>query len=316
MSAFPALANAEAFQSWRANPALWRSTVAEILRGHALPRGAPEAFPTGTNLVVALDERVILKVFPPFYRSQFLSERASLQQLHGRLEIAIPEILVEGEQDGWSYLAITRLEGVLGSVAWPLTLEDEKDAILRQIGEAIAQVQRAPLGPLADIEPRWPVFLAAQIAGCRARHERLGLPPRYLQELEELLLEAPRILPTDFSPVVLTGEYIPENFLLTPTPSGWRLSGLIDFGDVMTGWREYDLLGPSAFMAAGKPERVRALLGGFGYSQADMTPALAQRLMALLLLHRASDPLRHIDIADWPAKAASLQDLQRMLWPF
>ena len=188
MSAFPALANAEAFQSWRANPALWRSTVAEILRGHVLPSGAPEAFPTGTNLVVALDERVILKVFPPFYRSQFLSERASLQQLHGRLEIAIPEILVEGEQDGWSYLAITRLEGVLGSVAWPLTSENEKDAILREIGEAIAQVQRAPLGPLADIEPRWPVFLTAQIAGCRARHERLGLPHRYLRELDEILL--------------------------------------------------------------------------------------------------------------------------------
>ena len=48
------------------------------------------------------------------------------------------------------------------------------------------------------------------------------------------------------------------------------LAGLIDFGDVMTGWREYDLLGPSAFMAAGMPRRVRSLFEGFGYSRADI----------------------------------------------
>ena len=38
----------------------------------------------------------------------------------------------------------------------------------------------------------------------------------------------------------------------------------------MTGWGEYDLLGPSAFMAAGRPRRVRSLFEGFGYSRADM----------------------------------------------
>ena len=43
---------------------------------------------------------------------------------------------------------------------------------------------------------------------------------------------------------------------------GWRLSGLIDFGDVMTGRGEYDLLGPSAFMAAGMPRRVQSLFDG------------------------------------------------------
>lgn len=316
MPSFPPLASAETFRKWRADATEWGPTVIDIARSHSLPHVAPQAFQTGTNLVVALDARLILKVFPPFYRSQFQSERASLIQLQGRLDIDIPRIVLEGERDGWSYLAITRLEGVLGSAAWPLVPEDDKEIVLRQIGEAIAQVQRAPLGPLADIEPKWPQFIKRQIAGCRARHERLGMPQRYLDGLNEILLEATTIIPTDMPPVILTGEYIPENFLLMNTPSGWRLTGLFDFGDVMTGWREYDLLGPSAFMASGRPGRVRALLGGFGYSRADMNPALAQRLMALLLLHRASDPVRHIDIADWQARTGSLRDLQRLLWPF
>ncbi|WP_414633679.1 phosphotransferase [Paracoccus marcusii] len=46
---------------------------------------------------------------------------------------------------------------------------------------------------------------------------------------------------------------IPENLLLTETSTGWKLAAVIDFGDVMTGWREYDLLGPSTFMCAGVP---------------------------------------------------------------
>jgi hygromycin-B 7''-O-kinase len=237
-------------------------------------------------------------------------------QLLGRLDVAIPEIVAEGERDHWPYLVITRLDGVLGSTAWRAVPEDQKDIILRQIGETIAQIQDAPLGPLAEIEPKWPQFIKTQIAGCRARHERLGMPQRYLDGLNDILSEASEIIPTDSRSVILTGEYIPENFLLTDTPRGWRLTGIIDFGDVMTGWGEYDLLGPSAFMTSGRPERVRSLLSGFGYSRAEMNPALAQRLLALLLLHRASDPIRHIDIADWQERAGSLRDLKRLLWPF
>jgi hygromycin-B 7''-O-kinase len=115
--------------------------------------------------------------------------------------------------------------------------------------------------------------------------------------------------------VILTGEYIPENFLLSRDAAGWQLSGLIDFGDVLTGWGEYDLLGPSAFMTAGMPRRVRSLFEGYGYSKADIGPVLKRRLMALLLLHRASDPVRHIAIGGWQQKTASLSDLAELLWP-
>ena len=84
--------------------------------------------------------------------------------------------------------------------------------------------------------------MRVQIAGCRARHERLGLPQKFLDGLGELLRDAATLIPLDKPPVILTGEYIPENFLLRETDGDWALSGLIDFGDVMTGFGEYDLL--------------------------------------------------------------------------
>jgi hygromycin-B 7''-O-kinase len=43
--------------------------------------------------------------------------------------------------------------------------------------------------------------------------------------------------------------------------------------------------------------------------------ALKRRLMALMLLHRASDPVRHVCIDDWQEKADDLTALQELIWP-
>jgi hygromycin-B 7''-O-kinase len=68
-------------------------------------------------------------------------------------------------------------------------------------------------------------------------------------------------------------------------------------------------------MTAGMPRRVQSLFQGFGYSRADIDPTLQRRLMALLMLHSASDPIRHIGIEDWQQKAGDLCELERLLWP-
>jgi hygromycin-B 7''-O-kinase len=287
----------------------------DIARSHGLPHGDPHLFSTGTNLVVALNDRLVLKLFPPMLRRQFVSERTSLSQLRGRLSVPIPEIVLEGEREQWPYLIITRLRGIVGAQAWPVLPEQSKERVLAEIGATIAEVQRVPVGALAAVEPPWDQFMSEQIRGCRARHERLGLARKYLDGLEDILRDAATLIPMNGPSVILTGEYIPENLLLSRETGDWRLSGLFDFGDVMTGWSEYDLLGPSAFMTAGMPRRVQSLFHGFGYSRADINSTLKRRLMALLLLHRASDPNRHIAIDGWQDKAGDLIELQELLWP-
>jgi hygromycin-B 7''-O-kinase len=314
-AALPAFTDYEPFRAWRVDPAQWLPIAHDIARSHGLACIAPHVFATGTNLVLALDEKLILKIFPPFLRGQFTSERSTLALLRGKLRIAIPEIVVDGERDGWPYLVITRLSGVLGADAWPSLPEKDKERLLADIGETIAQVQRVPSGTLAQIEPGWDIFMRGQIEGCRARHERFGLPQKFLDGLDELLRDAVDLIALDGPPVILTGEYIPENFLLSRDASGWRLSGLIDFGDVMTGRGEYDLLGPSVLMAGGMPRRLQGLFAGFGYATSDITPDLKRRLMALMLLHRFGNPTRQICIEGWQQRAANLDELQDLLWP-
>ncbi len=195
MHSLPSLTNFEAFQAWRADGSQCLSAALDIARSHGLSHADPRLFSTGTNLVVGLDDRLILKIFPPFLRSQFVSERISLAQLRGRLSVPVPEIVLEGERDQWPYLVITRLPGMIGKEAWPALPENQKERVLARIGETIAEVQRVPVGDLSGIEPRWRQFMSKQIEGCRARHERLGLPQKYLDGLDELLRDAAALIP-------------------------------------------------------------------------------------------------------------------------
>jgi hygromycin-B 7''-O-kinase len=312
LQGLPALTDTASFRAFRAAPSQWLPIALDIARGHGLDTSSPHVFATGTNLVVGLGDKLILKIFPPMLHAQFVSERGSLTQLAGHLDLPIPEIVAEGTRDGWPYLVITRLTGTLGSEVWPSLPERQKERLLRQIGETIASVQRVPLGPLASIEPRWNDLMRAQMQGCKARHTRLGLAPKFLKGLDDLLRDAEKLIPMDAPPVFLVGEYIPENFLLACDDGQWSLAGLFDFGDVLAGWRDYDLLGPGAFMAAGRPGRVKSLLEGFGYEKLDFT--LKRRLMALMLLHRASDLNRHICIEGWQEQADDLIELQELIW--
>lgn len=314
MIKFPTITDRQVFANWRAKPKNWRAHVSDIARSENILADGLVPYLTGTNLVVDLNGSSVLKLFPPFNSSQFVSERATLRLLDGKLSVPIPQIIAEGEREGWSYLIMTRLQGILGSEAWPTLAEPQKERVLRQIGRTIADVQSVAPGELSTFEPTWPNFIAGQIAGCVERHRRQGLASGLLSDLEELLRDVPATVPLDAPPVILTGEWIPENFLLAEELGQWRLAAVIDFGDVMTGWPEYDLLGPSAFMCAGLPNRVRSLFEGYGLEPKMLGAAMRRRLLMLMVLHRASD-LRHIYIDGWEARISKLTELEIVVWP-
>lgn len=127
---------------------------------------------------------------------------------------------------------------------------------------AIANLQTLPPGDLAESKPSWRDFIDGQIDTCFERHRRLGMSPGFLSDLCALLADAPSIIPFDASPVILTGDWIPQNILLSEHRGEWKLAGVLDFGDVTTGWGEYDLLAPTAFMCAGLHGRTRSLFEG------------------------------------------------------
>ncbi len=305
------------YRALRAEPGRWRHAVADICALHAIPADGIRAL-GGSNMVASVGDAHIVKLFPPFLRFQWDAERVALLTLDGRLSAATPQLRHQGERDGWPYLVMTKLPGTSLADVWPGAAEGERIDILAQIGALIAEVQRVPPGPLARVGPSWDERIAAQLAACEARHARLGLPEPLLRDLRPYLDRALArgALPAGFAPAILTGEHTPENLLVERRGGRWVVTGLVDFGDAMVGPGDYDLLGPSTFLAAGRRDRVRSLFLAAGKSNADLAPALAERLLVLLLLHRHSDLDLQIAIDGWRDRVGGFDDLAALLWPF
>jgi hygromycin-B 7''-O-kinase len=300
----------------RNQPETWNRAIKTICRRHGYSATDLHPYPNGSNVVCGQGQSRIIKLFPPFLRHQHEAERLALTAVQGKLRVATPEVLAEGTLEDWPYLVLTLLPGTPLEHLWPELPLSTKVEVMERIGHLMAEVHHLPVSSLSRLEPEWQPFLRQQKAQCLDRHRRLWVPKPLLRQLESYLSKAEALLPPQFSPVLLTGEYTPENLLLTQQHGQWALSGLIDFGDAMLGYREYDLLGPGTFLAAGQPHLLRPLLLGYGYPEKDLTSELARRLTVLLLLHRYSNLRVQVRIPGWEERVQSWEELEKLLWRF
>src|SRR5690606_35275918 len=110
-------------------PERWRDAVAAIARRHR-PGARVTPSPLGTSLVAFVNEDLIIKVYPPFLRSHWDFERRALSHLAGKLSLPTPELVAEGEHEGWPYLLSTRLEGAPFAEGWREASEGDRCRLL------------------------------------------------------------------------------------------------------------------------------------------------------------------------------------------
>src|SRR4051812_11821374 len=144
----PTITRAE-YAALHAEPRRWEAKLRDLAAAHGLGGAAVRAVEDGSNLVALVGDDRVIKVFPPFLRPQYDSERAALRHLRGRLGTAIPELVVDAERSGWPYLIMTRVDGLPLSSVWAGCTADERAGILRAVGALIAEVQSIAPGPLA-----------------------------------------------------------------------------------------------------------------------------------------------------------------------
>ena len=302
-------------ERYRLEPDAWRDAVAEVCGAHGLGCGAIVPFADGSNLVAAVDDRAVIKIFPPFHRHQWESERRVLPRLAG-LRVPVPALVAEGErEDGWLYVIVSKLAGAPLESCWATFDLATKARLLEEIGALMAEAHARPVAELRTLPPAWSTFLEEQRARCVARHQRLRMPDWLVAGIPELVRTwgPPELAPEDA--VILTGEYTPFNLLADESARGWRLTGMIDFGDAMIGPREYDLLGPSLFSCEGDPRLVAALFRGYSGEAHAIDDAQRMRLLALAVLHRYASFDLQIRIPRWRDRARSLEELAALIWP-
>ena len=303
-------------QIFRLDHAAWRAAIVEVCAAHGIECDAVSAYADGSNLVAAVDNRWIVKIFPTFHGHQWESERRVLAHLRdAKLPLKVPALIAEGtREDGWLYVVMEKLPGLALASCWDEIGPHERIRMIEQIGSTMAAVHRLPLDELGSLPPEWGSFLRNQKVNCRNRHASLGVPPWFERGLADLVREwAPENAAEDR--VLLTGEYTPFNLLVQRNATSWELTGMIDFGDAMVGPRDYDFLGPSMFSCAGDPLLVTALLRGYFGEAQPMNRQTRMRFMALAVLHRYANFNVQLCIPAWRERAASFEARAELVWP-
>jgi hygromycin-B 7''-O-kinase len=240
-----------------------------IAARHALS-DTPERQILGTHVVFAFGDRIV-KLFCPLWLHDYHAERVTLQHARG---LPTPEIVAEGMLDGWPYLVLSRIEGVPAVSVWPGLSTPERERIVRQIGVFLRALHNHPLpdGLPAD----WDAFLQARLAQADDHHDAPEPWHSWIRAQLAGFREPP------LAPVLLNGDLTDDHVLVVERDGGWRLEGVIDFGDARVGHPYYDLIAPLACFAFGQPALSYALVEAYGLAP---TPEVRDALTRYCLLH-------------------------------
>jgi hygromycin-B 7''-O-kinase len=185
----------------------WKPALEAICRAHAIPADPIHPFTEGSNLIARVADDRVVKIFPEFHRHQWENEWRTLRRLQSALlPIRIPKLLAHGQRpEGWAYVIVDYLPGVLLEQIWSGLTGLEKSSVLRQIGQIMASVHHRAMGELEDLQPGWSAFLEKQAGGALQRQilhrsselkQQVRLPAwetrvQSFQELVDLIFPVP-----------------------------------------------------------------------------------------------------------------------------
>jgi len=310
----PAISNA-ADSSLHFKDEVWPQVAATICQRHRMPYGTLRRSSDGENIIFFVDEAFVLKIFAPF-RENYSRETAALDFSQGKLSIQTPELMQTGEIEGWSYLVMTQLPGHASRQVWATIERRDRLEIVSHLGVAMSELHghNAPLQTALNRD--WPGFIERQAQESVERQRSRGPNTEWLESLPAYIAERLALLPANQRPVFLHGDIHAGNLLLTQACGRWQIAGLIDFGDSLCGFHEYEFVAPGVLMVQGDRELQKAMLLAYGYSETQLDLSLRARLMLLTVLYECSDLRKYALRLAPEAINLTLDELEREIWTF
>jgi hygromycin-B 7''-O-kinase len=304
----PNIRTAEEYRALDLRDPAHARAVSEICRRHGITTAPLHQFPGGSSIVYAAGEDQVVKLYPPVFLDECRNETEVLRLIDGSLSVPVPRPCVSGVLEDWGYLVMTRLRGRELTSVWPEISREERLGLGRQLGLLIAQLHAVPIESTA-LAGGWEPFLRAQIAGCHARHARLGLPAPLLDQIPAFLNDRAAELKRPEPPVLLHTEVMADHLLVERGPAGWALTGLFDFEPAMAGCPEYEFAAVGLFFAKADEVILRSFLDGYGYPPGEKRRGLPRRIMAYTLLHRYSNLVWYLEFMPAPGAGETLDSL-------
>ncbi|HWN69067.1 MAG TPA: aminoglycoside 3'-phosphotransferase/choline kinase family protein [Haliangium sp.] len=319
MRALPPASTPEEFRPIRRDDGRLLPGVQVICARHGLAGQDVVRFAGGSLPVYAVGSARVLKLYPPYHRSDFETELDALALLAGRLPIPTPRVEATGGLDDWSYVLMERLHGRSLADAWPEFAPDERERLADELGECLAALHTPvhAIGAHGTRVPRpdWAGFVRRQRARCVEQQRARGLAPEWLEQIPAFLDALdPAALAAPARDALLHTEVMREHLLVAPGDRGLALSGLFDFEPAMIGAREYEFASVGIFVACGDRAVLRRLLCAYGYRADALDLGLQRRFMAYALLHTYSNLRWYLERIPARASDRTLDDLAARWW--
>lgn len=280
---FPLIHTEDEFTRWASQEAAREQTLHSFLRHVGVQPSALAPIPGGTNLLYALGQGRVLKLCPPPFAQDAQVELALLQAGGlASLGLEAPRLLEHGQVEGWSWMVMTRLEGVCGWDAWEVMDRQERRRAARALGawvqafyrDASVQAAQVPAGRRS-----WEATWTWLHQGMVEKHRRSGASQAWLERLGPALegwtsRGTPRLVHADLHP---------GNLLFRESEQGWVLTGVVDFADATWAPPLYDLAAPALFLSQGDAVILDLLAEAF-----DGAPCGVAEAWRWILLHQFS----------------------------
>lgn len=293
----------------------WQPAAAQICLRHKIAFSELRRAEQGENIIFFVDRQFVVKIFVE-PRNNFAREKASLEFALGKTSLQMPEILFVGEIEGFPYLVITQIAGVLMREIWNDLTDGEKLPAVEQLAVAARELHSFPVPNNFSFERDWHEFVRRQTIEALDRQRHGGVNPEILAALPEFIETNLKLLPATIEPVLLHGDVHPGNVLMEEKNGRWEAAGLFDFGDSFPGFYEYEFVAPGVLMIQGKRELQRAHFLAYGYQESDLDLNFRARLMMLTILYECSNLRRYAERLRPDAVNYTLGELEEAIWAF
>ena len=305
----------------------WRPFVESVCQRHGLlPNDSiRQGDIPGTYPVFILQDRWVVKFFGRLFNgeSAFTAELDVSNLLAHDGQIPAPSLVTYGhliDENGewpWPYLVFEHLAGESLASLRDRVSVDTMSRVARELGNLIKLFHALPLSEARFLGPTWDAYLAMlerQRPGCKDRHrEWRSLPDHLIEQIDEFLPPTVRLVDCSTPPRLLHGDLTADHAVGQLTPNGWRIQGLIDFGDALVGDPMYELIALHLDLFQCDKRLLSAFLMSYDFEQ-EIDREDAAKLLSLCLLH----PFNVFEgFRDRHPEAQSMRDLSQFadwLW--
>lgn len=279
----PKIQNPQEYSILYKENTLWDTVIEHIARHRDL-NGSIQRSPLGSHIVYRIGEYWI-KLMAPIYAEDMKYEINGLRAIAGKLSVATPVILFEGDIESWKYIVMSHVEGQPVRHIWKDLSPKDKLSLAEQMARIISEIGRCESNSEIQNRFSWNDFIHNQYERIESVHRAKGLPEDWVSGVKGFIQSASL---SDFQiqqPILMHADLTFDHFLISLDPAP-QVSGIIDMADCQVGHPEYEILVPCCFIFKGDKEVLRHFLKSCGFQDSQLNHELSYKFMRWAILHR------------------------------